>query len=149
YSANNDLVKGVQWVATLDSRTTPACQVRDGLQYDLNHRPVGHSVPWETGPGRLHWGCRWTSVPVLKSWRELGIRGGEVTQGMRASFNGQVPGRTTFGDWITRQSAAVQGEVLGVSRARALRAGDTSFADLYDDRGRLLSIAELRDMEAA
>lgn len=149
YEANADLVKGVQWVATLDSRTTAECQVRDGLQYDLDHRPVGHSVPWGAGPGRLHWGCRSTSVPVLKSWRELGIAGRDATPGMRASFSGQVPGRTTFRDWIKGQPAAVQDEVLGVTRAKALRAGDMSFADFYDDRGRLLTLGELRGMEEA
>jgi hypothetical protein len=59
YDANADLIKAVQWVSTLDNRTSPQCRVRDGLQYTstVPHKPVGHSVPWGDGPGRLHFNC--------------------------------------------------------------------------------------------
>ncbi|EFC9604142.1 hypothetical protein P3P34_004203, partial [Escherichia coli] len=30
-SANNDLIKGKQWLSTLDNRTTPQCRIRDRL----------------------------------------------------------------------------------------------------------------------
>ena len=31
--ANTDIIKGVKWIATLDSRTTPVCRARDGKIY--------------------------------------------------------------------------------------------------------------------
>ena len=65
YEENQDLVKAVRWVATLDGRTTPVCRSRDGNQY-----PVGR------GPRTpAHINCRSTTVPVLRSYRELGIEG--------------------------------------------------------------------------
>ncbi|MFW5955687.1 MAG: minor capsid protein, partial [Rhodothermales bacterium] len=47
---NRDLIKGVQWVATLDSRTTLICASRDGKVYDVDEgpRPPAH---WNCLPG--------------------------------------------------------------------------------------------------
>lgn len=149
FAGQGDLLKGVQWVSVLDSRVTTGCAIRDGLLYDLDHRPIDHDVPWEEGPGRRHFGCRATSVGVLRSWRELGIAAKAAPAEMRASMNGEVPGRTTFANWIKRQPAAVQDEVLGRTRGMALRRGEAGFADLFDDKGRFLSLAELARLEAA
>lgn len=52
-SANNDLIKGKQWLSTLDNRTTPQCRIRDRLKYTLDNKPVGHSVPYLHGPGKF------------------------------------------------------------------------------------------------
>jgi SPP1 gp7 family putative phage head morphogenesis protein len=136
YQANSDLVRSIVWLSTLDMRTTSQCQIRDGREYTLDHRPIGHAIPWGAGPGRLHFQCRSASTPRLKSWRELGFDVNELDAGTRASMNGQVPAATTFGSWITRQPADVQDEVLGKRRAAALRSG-TPFGELFDTRGRL------------
>jgi SPP1 gp7 family putative phage head morphogenesis protein len=44
YEQNADLIKGVQWVSTLDSRTTPICRARDGKVYKPGEgpRPPAH-----------------------------------------------------------------------------------------------------------
>lgn len=44
YTNNKDIVKGVQWVSTLDSRTSPICRSRDGKVYpvDSGPRPPAH-----------------------------------------------------------------------------------------------------------
>lgn len=52
-SANNDLIKGKQWLSTLDNRTTPQCRIRDRLKYTLDNKPVGHSVPYLHGPEKF------------------------------------------------------------------------------------------------
>lgn len=40
YNANADIVKKLQYVATLDSRTTLICAWRDGKIYDLGKEPT-------------------------------------------------------------------------------------------------------------
>lgn len=150
YEANTDLIKALEWVSTLDSRTTPECRVRDGLQYEpVTHKPVGHKVPWLSGPGRIHWGCRSTSVPVTKSWRELGIDIDEMDESTRASMDGQVPAQVSYGDWLTRQSARRQDQILGATRGRLLREGGVKPDRFYNERGRYLTLDELHEKDAA
>lgn len=144
YAANADLIKAEQWVSTLDTRTSPICRPRDAKLYDpKTHKPLGHAFPWLGGPGRAHWGCRSTSAPVLKSWKELGINIADMPIGERSSMDGQVPADQTFGQWLRKQSAARQDEILGPTRAKQLRAG-SSLESFYDARGRYLTLDELR-----
>lgn len=138
---NSDLVKGVQWVATLDSRTTPICRSYDGKVFGVDEGPRPPA----------HFGCRSTTVPVLKSWKELGISLKEAPEGTRASMDGQVPASTTYYDWLKKQSAERQDQVLGPTRGRMLRAGTISVEDLkrLGPTGRPLTLKELARLEAA
>ncbi|MFD1690664.1 hypothetical protein ACFSHR_26830 [Azotobacter chroococcum] len=121
---NQDIIKAERWVSTLDNKTSEPCRIRDRLQYAVGtHKPVGHKIPWLAGPGRIHWNCRATSTPVTKSWRELGIPIDEMSPGERASMDGQLPAETTYSQWLQRQSAARQDQVLGPERGRLLREG--------------------------
>lgn len=145
YDKNSDLISAVQWHATLDTRTTPWCIARDGLQYTpITHDPIGHDVPWLEGPGALHWGCRSTSIPILKSWRDLGIDADEVPKTTRASMDGQVPESTTFESWLKKQSPARQDAVLGEGKADLWRDGKITLRDLLDQQGRPLTLEQLR-----
>lgn len=147
---NADLIKAEQWLSTLDNKTSPMCRIRDGLQYTADkHKPIGHSVPWGAGPGQLHWCCRSTSTPVTKSYRELGIDTDEFTPAERASMDGVVPADTTYADWIKKQSAGRQDEVLGSTRARLLRDGGLELDQFYSSKGKYLSLPELREQDAA
>lgn len=143
--ANADLIKAVKWVATLDTRTSPMCRIRDGLLYEpRTYKPIGHKVPWGDGPGRLHFNCRSVSVNVTKSWRELGIDMDDLSPGTRASMDGQVPADLTYRDWIKRQPPERQDEILGPTRAALMRSGRVDFPEFYDAKGNLLTIEELR-----
>lgn len=147
YAANGDLVGEVVWDSTLDTRTTEECQVRDGRRYSFpDHVPLGHQVPWLSGPGRLHWGCRSTSHPVLSGWKALGI---DLPPAQRASLDGAVPAGQTYGDWLRRQSAERQDEVLGPKRGILLRSGALGFDRFFDDKGIFLTLDELRKRNAA
>ncbi|WP_220428325.1 phage minor head protein, partial [Klebsiella pneumoniae] len=44
-SANDDILKGKQWLSTLDNRTSKDCRIRDRLKYTLDNKPIGHKVP--------------------------------------------------------------------------------------------------------
>lgn len=145
YRQNADIIASVVWVATLDTRTTVGCAARDGLRYSVgDHQPIGHDLPWDGGPGNRHWGCRSTSAPVVKSWRELGFDIDELPAATRASMDGQVPGDTSFEGWLSRQSQARQDAVLGAGRADLWRKGGLTFRDLIDGNGRELTLEELR-----
>lgn len=150
--ANVDLIKAVVWSSTLDTRTSEICMIRDGLQYaPVTHKPMGHVVPWLAGPGRAHWRCRSHQTTILKSYKELGIDIPEViVEGKtRASIDGQVPSATTYGDWLGKQSAARQAEVLGPARTRLMRQGKLSMKDMYSNKGQFLTLDELRLRDAA
>ncbi len=146
---NSDIVKAQQWLSTLDLSTTEMCRIRDRLLYenDPKHKPIGHSIPWLSGPGKLHWGCRSTSTAVLKSLAE--ITGLDIPpddrQRTRASMDGQVPADTTYGDWLQRQSAERQDEVVGPTRGKLMRAGKLPFDKFYSERGDYLTLDELRE----
>ena len=145
YAANDDIIKGIKWLSTLDSRTTPICQVRDGLVYTANtHNPVGHSYPRLGGPGRAHMNCRSSSTVVLKSWEELGLGKDIVSESTRASFSGQVPESLTYAQFLKKQSVEFQNEVLGVTKAKLFRDGGLEIDRFSTKQGREYTLEELR-----
>lgn len=148
YEANADLIKAVVWTSTIDLLTTPECRIRDGKRYTLDRKPVGHSIPWGAGPARLHMRCRSVSVPVTKSWRELGVDIDEFEPATRASMDGQIPAETTYPQWLAKQSAARQDDVLGPTRGKLLREGGLKVEEMYGNRGQWLTLDQLRARDA-
>ena len=138
YGANDDLIKGVQWVSTLDARTTPICQSRDGEVYPLDSGPRPPA----------HFRCRSTTTPVLKSWKELGINLDEAPAGTRASMDGQVPEAETYQTWLKKKPAAFQDDVLGPTRAKLFREG-MPLDRFVDDSGKEYTLKQLRFKDAS
>lgn len=147
---NTDLIKALVWSATLDLRTSPTCRARDGKPYTTAHKPIGHTLPWLGGPGAAHWRCRSHATYVLKSHAELGIDAPEVVMvgKTRASLDGQIPAETNYADWLKKQSSARQDEVLGVTRGRLLREGNLPLDRMYSQKGKYLTLSELREQDA-
>lgn len=146
YAENDDLISSLQWHATLDTRTSKWCITRDGHHYSNTpeHFPKDKGPPWLEGPGKIHWGCRSTSVPILKSWRDLGIDEDEVPETTRASMDGQVPAQQSFEQWLKKQGEGRQNTVLGAEAADLWRRGKITFRDLLDQSGRPLTTEQLR-----
>jgi hypothetical protein len=79
-SANSDIVKGKQWLSTLDNKTSHDCIIRDRC-----------ATRWITNRSGIrcltcrdpHFCCRSTETLILKSWRELGIDIDEMDEGPR------------------------------------------------------------------
>lgn len=147
---NDDLIKGLMWLSTLDDRTTiEFCIPRDHMLYDVKTlEPVGHRLAWGAGPGAIHPNCRSTSVPVLKSAAELGLdeQLDNLPPATRSSLDGQVPESTTYEDWLRKQPESVQDDVLGKAKAKMWREGRVdNLKDLLNQRGRPLTISELED----
>lgn len=131
YIANSDVLKGVKWVATLDSRTCAECGALDGRVFPVKtaRRPPAHLS------------CRCVMVPVTRF--DIG-----VPVSSRASSNGQVPGNLTFAEWLKTQSADVQEDVLGKSGARLFRKGGVNLDGFVDKSGRPFTLEELRRRNA-
>jgi SPP1 gp7 family putative phage head morphogenesis protein len=146
YSANSDIISELQWLSTLDTRTSDICIVRDGKLYTVDtHEPIGHSYPWESGPGSIHYNCRSTSSPVLKSVKELGI---DTSAQTRKSMDGKVPASTDYEGWLKTQSKKTQEKVLGVKKAELWRSGEVkNLRTLFDQTGRAKPLSELPKLQ--
>ncbi|WP_421557780.1 hypothetical protein [Pseudomonas canadensis] len=146
--ANSEILKAEDWLSTLDTKTSTDCIIRDKLSYEIGtHKPIGHKVPWLQGPGRIHFCCRSTSTPRTKSWRDLGIPIDEMAPSQRASMDGQVPGDTTYGTWLERQSDARKAQVLGPIRFQLYKGGK-SLEDFYSPTGEWLTLEQIKQHDA-
>ena len=93
YRANEHLISGYKFVATLDVRTCPECGGYDGNEYGKHEgRP---SIP-------IHLQCRCNYTPVMKSAKELFGVDVEMSPGLRASMDGGVPAAVKWDKWIKR-----------------------------------------------
>lgn len=146
-NANSDIIKGKQWLSTLDTSTTPMCMIRDLKEYTLDNKPIGHIIPYGDGPGKLHFCCRSVETFILKSYRELGINIDEAPSGTRASMDGQVPAKTSYLEWLQAQSKERQEQILGVERARLLRNGEITPENFFTRDGHVLTLNELKNQE--
>jgi len=155
YRENADLIKAVRWVSTLDGRTSAVCRSRDGKIYPLGHgpRPPAHRR------------CRSTTVPVLKTWRELGLDIPEIGPGERPAVRAtvpvskipkdqrdrlitQVPGDLSYNDWLRTQPVDFVREVLGPTRAKLYLDGKLSMDSFVDYSGKEYTLDQLRAREA-
>jgi len=148
YRANSKALTGWQYVAVLDSRTTPLCAHRDGTIYpiaDTSHLPPAH------------FNCRSTTVPVFKSWADMAslesvaqVRRRNVeglTKKQMAFYDGQTPLRETYHMWLSRQPAAVQYRHLGdYQKVEMFRKGQLELKKFTNDEGNTIGIRELRKM---
>lgn len=150
FEANSDVVKGWQFVATLDAGTTEICMSLDGNTYLLGEG--GADQP------PLHFRCRSMGVPWLRSWKELGIKLKEPPPGTRMAkqyrdgkkaMNGRVPEKTTYPEWWKQQSRDAQNKALGIGKADIMRRGKVPWTDLVDGNGNPLTLKELIELEAS
>lgn len=144
FADNTDVVSGKEWSSALDRRTCPTCGVRDGKRWTTDSKPISHSIPYTVPP--LHFRCRCSMVPVLKTWEELGIDLQELPDGTRASMEGQVNDKT-FADWLKRKESEAQGfadKTLGKGRAQLWKDGKLTMDQMISG-GKPLSLAELKN----
>lgn len=138
---NEDLFDGYEWVATLDSRTSLICASRDGIIYPFGNNPQTSPKP------PAHFSCRSSIVPVIKP--EYDATGGLVGERPQIGADGRgvTKGSTTYEQWLKRQPASFQDEILGPSRGKLFRRGEVSIGRFVDNQGRTLTLDELRQLE--
>lgn len=143
YQNNSDVIKGIEWSSTFDNRTSEICISLDGLQWDLDYKPIGHNKTFVGSTA--HWNCRSTQVPVTKSWEELGSKVKvKVPVSTRASMDGQISGGKNYEQWLRGKSKAFQVEVLGVEKQKLWKEGKIGFSDLINQRGNPLTLEEIK-----
>ena len=120
----------VQLIATLDVRTTVIC-----LSLDRSVWPIGE------GPRPpLHPNCRTTIAPL---W---GKDSANLEKGTRASMDGPVPIQVDGEQWFADQPLSRQIEIVGATRARALRDGSLKWSDLLGPGLETRTNAQLREL---
>jgi len=134
WKENEKVVKGWQFLSTLDSRTTITCAALSGQVFPIGEGPI---------PPR-HIGCRSVSIAVTKSWREMGFDSDELSPSERSSMDGQVAGDITFAEWLKKKGEDTQNTILGPTRASLFRDGQLSLSDFIKNDGTVLTLEQLR-----
>jgi SPP1 gp7 family putative phage head morphogenesis protein len=140
---NKDILKGFMFTAILDSRTSPICSHHNGKIYDINDKKF--QPP-------LHWNCRSSMIPVLKSKAELieeassRINQTNLAKKLPESLTGRAPAVKSFGDWLRTQGMEVQTKMLGSEAAANLfREGKLKAEQFVTQAGKAISIQALRN----
>lgn len=140
FEANADVIKAYKYQATLDTRTSALCRAYDGLMWDTNYEPIGHSYPFRQPRINTHFNCRSTIIPVIKGADELK----NVPPATRSSMNGYVPQDINFNDWLKTQSPEVIEKTLGKGRTELFLQGKITMRDLITQQGRELNLTQLK-----
>lgn len=123
YAANDDVLDGMTWVATLDSTTCERCGPLDAQDY--YYRPTGGQLSASSMPkAPLHPNCRCFLAPIVSGFPKA-----------------EVP---KWSDWITRQPPHVQDDALGPGRADLLRRGVVDPSEFITKTGALRPVETLR-----
>ncbi|MCU1752157.1 minor capsid protein [Pseudomonas sp. 6D_7.1_Bac1] len=136
---NPDVVQAVEWVSTLDLKTTSQCRSLDKQRFKLTEGP---RPP-------IHINCRSTVVAVTrfsKMFAEGATRASIGEDGPQ-----QVRADLSYYDWLKQQPEAFQDKAIGPVRAKLFREGGLSierFSELQLDRNfSPLTLVEMRALE--
>lgn len=148
YAENQDVLRGVQAIVTLDGRTSKICISRSGGAWDFEGNPLPESTVKIPFPGQPPWhpNCRSALLPIVREFSELlGIPDlPDYPKGTRASMDGQVAGDLTYEEWLKTKPESFQRKVLGRGRYELWKDGQLSLTQLVDPTGRALTLKELR-----
>lgn len=168
YKANENIIKEEIYVATLDGRTTPICRSLDGQRF-----PVGEgSIPplhfncrslrvavldgdaigtrpskptTERGLLREFGKREGFAAPTTRAGLPRGTKGrfDEFSRGRIREMVGPVPAKVTYGQWLGRQSAVFQDDVLGKARGALFRRGDLPLDKFVNRAGDQIPLNQL------
>lgn len=173
--SNAEIVDRDLFVATLDSRTTPICRALDGETFPIDQvypqlplhfgersrripfvdaeavgmRPMNPTT--ERGLLREYSELQGIAAPATRDGLPRGQKG-KFDQFARARVReliGRVPAKTSYQEWLGRQSAAFQDDILGPTRGRLFRRGGLTLDRFVDARGLEKSLEQLAIDEAA
>jgi hypothetical protein len=132
WTKNKKRISGLVWSAILDSRTSQTCRGLDGRVAPL----FGMEDTLDPGLPRLE-------PPTLRPPIHFRCR-----SSVMAIIDNQLPRQTSYEQWLTKQPADVQKDILGPRRFRLLDTGTLDFSKLFDGpTGRPLTLSELKVRE--
>ncbi len=174
YVANADLFSEELYVATLDSRTTHICMSLDGERFPLGKGPippvhfqcrslrVALLTPDAVGKRPVR---EFTKKGLVREYsRQNGLKAqgsrAALPRGHKGSFDsfartrmreltGRVPAKTTYQEFLGRQTNEFQNDVLGVNRGKLFRKGGLTLDRFVDHSGKLFTLDELRAAHSA
>lgn len=159
------------YVATLDSRTTPICRSLDGRTFPIGEGPM---PPLHFNCRSLRVAKIADEVVGTRPFKATSERtlardfsGGKFTsraqlpRGQKGRFDqfaraqgrkliGTVPAKVTYGEWLKRQSASFQDDVLGKTRGQLFRRGNLALDKFVNRQGDEIPLTDLvkKDREA-
>ena len=139
--ANEEVLEGYMFTAILDGRTSPICAHHNGQVYKIDDKRF--QPP-------LHWNCRSTMVPVVKSKDDLqqikskNIKSRNLDKMQSADLTGTPSKVKTYSDWLRRQHTDTQAKMLGGERQASLfQRGLLKANEFISPEGKALSIRGL------
>jgi len=146
--SNSAVIKGYRFTATLDSRTSRICAHHDGTVYGLE------DTQWFPP---LHWNCRSTVTPVVKSFEELldekpdGVKL-QVLRKLKPkqvkALRGYPPERETFDRWLRRQPHETKLKILETDdNIELFQSNNLPLNNMLNNKGKLHTIAKLRKLD--
>jgi len=147
--ANQGILKGYQFVAILDSRTSETCQYHDGRIYPIDDK---RWLP------PLHWRCRSTIIPLAKSFNEIletqdtKIRKTVVktmSPTVRSKLDGRSIAKEGYGNWLRRQSyeTKIRHFAGDVEKVGMFDRGLLELKQFFTPKGKSISIEALRRLD--
>lgn len=122
WQKNKKVVRGYEWLSTLDRKTSSQCKVLDGKKFEFGKGPIPP----------IHPNCRSTTVPVTNPKYDFLDEGAT-----RSAEFGPVSAKDNYFDWLKRQDRQTVIDALGEKRAKLFLDGGLSparFRDLQFDR---------------
>ena len=174
YLANRDVFKQEVYVATLDNRTTPVCQSLDGNKYPVGEGPIPPvhiqcrslrvAVIGEELIGQRPI-RNFTKQGLVREFAKSKGLGrisdrAKLPRGTKGEFDsfaakrmreltGRAPAKTTYQQFLERQTPDFQDDILGKTKGRLFRDGGLTLDKFVDKAGNELTLAQLATTEAA
>lgn len=136
YEANQDIVEGYEWVATLDSKTTIECALRDGVIYTARTDPRPPA----------HWGCRSTIIFKIKKQYAVNLKSEGTRPSVGLEGAKKVGAQTKFPGWLKSQPKEFIDEYLGKERSKLFRGGALKLDQFVDDQYNILTLDQLENL---
>ena len=155
-------------MATLDSRTTHICMSLDGNKYEIGKGPippvhfqcrsmrVAILTPAAVGKRPIREFTKQGLVRDYSRQNGLKVQGNRANlpRGHKGPFDafaqkrmrdltGQAPAKTTYQEFLGRQTTEFQNDVLGAARGKLFRDGGLTLDKFVDHTGKLFTLDQL------
>lgn len=124
------VIKGYEFTAVLDFRTSSICQSLDGKKYyteinDVPNKPV------------LHFNCRSKLVPITKQQNK---------SSKRASMFGEVSSDMNYSQWFDSIDDKIKQKFMSQAKYKAYKSGIYKINSVADIQGKKLDLSQIKDI---